>query len=1603
MTTLKSLLISIVFSLSLASALQADPVHQLHTFQRLQLTDQFYSEGATAVDVNRDGHADLVAGPYWYAGPDFTERTEYYEAKPFSIKGYSDNFFVFGYDFNGDEWQDILVIGFPGKEAFWYENPQGKPGHWTRHLAFPVVENESPTFADLTGDGQPELVFHTAGRLGYAEIPSDDPTKVWQFQPISPDRGYKRFEHGLGVGDLNGDGRPDLLEKRGWWEHPAGDPAGSDWAFHPMAFAKKGGAQMLVYDLDNDGDNDIITSEHAHSYGLVWFENFHEHNKRVFRKHLIMGRHAHDNDYGVAFSQLHAVALADIDGDGVKDIVTGKRFWAHKGIDAGSHDPAVSYWFQTVREKESVRFIPHRIDTNSGVGTQIVVGDLNNDQLPDLIVGNKKGTFALLHHVKQVDHKTWEKSQPIRLTGQLAGSNKAAAHDHAHSHAHDDTKKSKASSKQLDYPFAGLTASQSVKEMILPEGFTASVFASEPDIRQPIAMTLDDRGRVWVAEAYSYPSRAPEGTGRDRILIFEDTDGDGHFDTRKIFAEGLNLISGLEVGFGGVWVGAAPYLMFIPDRDGDDIPDSKPEVLLDGWGFQDTHETLNAFIWGPDGWLYGCHGVFTHSQVGRPGTPDKERTGLNAGIWRYHPTRHEFEVFAHGTSNPWGLDFDDRGQAVATACVIPHLFHIVQGARYQRQSGQHFNKHTYDDIKTIADHLHYIGKRSYGSDGRSDSVGGGHAHAGAMIYQGGVWPDKYRDQIIMNNIHGQRLNADILVPSGSGFIGSHGPDFLLTKDLASQMLYFRYGPDGQVYVIDWYDMQACHSRNIDKHDRSNGRIYKIAYGKTEPVTADLRQSSDLELAEMVLNKNDWYVRHSRRLLQERAADHSLSSKVIDRLTTLATTHADATRRLRAVWVLHVTGELKQPVRDKMLSDSSPHMRSWALQLALENAPASDELLQQMAQMARTDTSPVVRLYLTSALQRLGLDQRWEILAALASHAEDVNDHNLPYMIWYAAEPLAKADPARALQWALSPGMKIPRVRNFLLRRVSSLASPKALAAIMQALQKTSSKQDKTDILRGLQKGLTGHVKLEPPQLWESVYPTLVASDNETLQSQAMALGVKFGDPRAMEGFREILKSDRSSSFVRQEAMASLLSANDPKLVPTLLPLLSDPGLREPALAGLARYEDPQIPPAILKVYPNLPLDQKRVALSTLTSRESYALVLLKAVAEKQLPATDISADLVRQLHNLKNDKVDQWVASTWGQMRTTAEDKLQLIKHYKKMVSGSNSSQADISLGRAVFAKTCQQCHKLYGVGNTIGPDLTGSNRRNLDYLLANIVDPSGVITKEYQATILYVNGRAITGVVSAEDDQSVTLRNATETVVVPKDEIEERVLSDVSLMPENQLKQYSKLEIISLIAYLRTKRQGPMLATPENASQLFNGLDLAGWSGDKKFWSVEDGEIVGKTSGIKRNTFLSNDLTARDFRLALDVKLVDNLGNSGIQFRSRLRKGQATSVAGYQADIGKRWWGKLFEEHGRGILWEKSGESHVKLGEWNHYEILADGSKVQTWINGQLCVDLDDPAGQLRGIFALQLHSGGPTEVRFKNFKLEVLNATSAPKPSPK
>ena len=1499
----------VVFGIAAERSFAQD--HVLHQFERQQLTDIYLSEGANFGDINRDGKLDAIHGPNWWQGPEFKIRREIFEPKPQNRDGYSTNFFTWVYDFTGDGWNDLVSVGLPGSAAVLYSNPgEGKvldeKNHWKTQKVHDGIGNESPQFLNLIGDKQPELVCNHNGKFGFITFDVKKPEEPWAWHAISEHVGEYPFGHGLGVGDVNGDGRADVIWKGGWYEQPKsldGDPL---WTAHKFQFAGPGGADMFAYDVDGDGDNDIITSLAAHTFGLAWYEQVKVEKPPeggttniTFKKHLIVGDKPEDNPYGVLFTEPHAVELHDMDGDGLKDIVTGKTYWSHHRQSPMWDAGAVVYWFKLSRTKDGIDWIPYMADDVSGIGRQLNIADVDGDKLPEIIAGGMVGAHVLRHRAKKVSKEEWLEAQPLK--------------------------------KKPVVMADGLSPQEAAKQMTVPPGFKASLVAGEPLVHQPVAFTFDSCGRIWVAEAYTYPNRAKQGEGKDKIVILEDKDGDGYHETRKVFIEGLNLVSGLELGFGGVWVGAAPYLMFIPDRDGDDVPDearggegergrggekqknenatSPPPplspsptlqfpkdvpagatVLLDGFGWQDTHETLNAFIWGPDGWLYGCHGVFTHSKVGKPGTEDKDRTPMNASVWRYHPTKHVFEIFANGASNQWGVDFNEHGHAFITACVIPHLYHVIQGARYQRQGGQHFNPYTFEDIKTIADHQHYVGNlRDHAWWGHEPhaptdtlAAGGGHAHAGAMIYLGDNFPPQYRNTLFMSNIHGNRVNQDLLVRKGSGYVGKHGKDLLIANDRWFRGINLKTGPDGSVYVIDWYDKNACHRTNSEIWDRTNGRIYNVRYvgaegraARSEGKVTDLAKLSDSELVAMHTHSNEWQVRMSRRLIQERAVQGKFGTASIQELikglgvSDKAKNLRDA---LRQLWTLHVVqGALHNAELDRLVSQvhhesltgtgSAPDiLRSWCIQLELEDREASDDFRERLQISAERDDSSLVRLSIASALQRLPVDQRWKIAEGLLSRAEDADDQNLPLMYWYGIEPLVAADPERALE--LANKSKIPKVANFIIRRAAS--DEKSLDGVFKMLAKAHPDGQQI-VINEVFAAFEGRVNIAAPESWKSAYEVLAKSENSTVRDKADQIAVIFGDQRVLPKMRELLVNDKAPLEKRQQALDILLRGRDKDAVASFQTVVSDAALRGAALRALSGFDDAKTPSVVLAQYGKLTEGEKRDAINTLCSRPSYAAALLDAIEKEKLPRTDLHAYNVQALLRFNDEKLQTRIKSVWGEFRSTAKDKVELIAKHKATLTPARLKNADLSNGRRLFSKSCQSCHTLFGEGQKIGPDVTGSNRANLDYILENLLDPSAIVGKDYRSTIIETkNGRVVTGLLMKETDSAVTLRTINDTVVVAKSEIEERKLSDLSIMPEGQLNTLAPDEIRDLIAYLGSPTQvalrGPKspidakshkvpnalegeslkilkVTAGGAASQGMSGFAADKWSGDNHLW----------------------------------------------------------------------------------------------------------------------------------------------------------------------
>jgi putative membrane-bound dehydrogenase-like protein len=949
----------------------------------------------------------------------------------------------------------------------------------------------------------------------------------------------------------------------------------------------------------------------------------------------------------------------------------------------------------------------------------------------------------------------------------------------------------------------------------LPAGFNVTLFTGEPDIVQPIAFTFDDRGRLWVVECLSYPQWSTTGQGNDRVTILEDKDGDGRFDEKKIFYDkGVNL-SGIEWGLGGVWLTAVPNLVFIPDRDADDKPDGEPQVILDGWDLAAKHNVVNGLAWGPDGYLYGLNGILSNSKVGKPGCKPEERKAINCGVWRVDPVTHAFEPFAYGTTNPWGLDWNEHGQLFITNCVIKHLFHVVPGGHYERMFGQDLNPRSYGLIQSCADHLHWGGGHwtsSRGGQGIHNDPGGGHAHSGCMIYQSDVAPEAFRNRVFACNIHGARVNQDRLEPHGSGYVAKHEPDFFHANDPWFRGLGVKQGPDGSIYVTDWCDTGECHDY-VDV-DRTNGRIYKVTYGKGKAAQTDLGRLSQAELIALVPSANEWLSRHARRVLQERAATDKLD-KVATResLVTMLVTHELEGTRLRALWALQATKLLTDVDLRAAMRDRSEHVRGWGVTLAVDAQKEKNSHLDALLKLAANEQSPVVRLALACSLQRLSAAERLPLAQRLVAREEDAGDHHIPLMLWYGIEPLV--DEASDDTLALLSTSRIPLVRQHLVRCwLEGDKDHRRLEKLIAALGAAGDSAVQLDIAQGILLALEGSRSVPAPASWPASYTTLVKSPSQEVGQQAEALAVKFDDAVVLTRLRKQVIDGDEATADRRRALQLLVAKQLADLPPMLHDLLIDKSLRPDAIKALAAYAHEQTPDQLIKIYEQLNEAERADVVQTLASRPIYAVALLDAVQRKQLPRSDVSAAVLRQLQALNQKDVSDRLTAIWGTIRPAAEDKRELAAKYKALLNAAFLSKADLAHGRSLFVKTCASCHRLFDEGGKMGPDLTGSQRTNLDYVLENALDPSAVVPRDYQVqTFALDDGRIVQGIVLRETAVSATVQTPNEILTIPLSSVEDRKPSKLSMMPEGLFQRLTDEQVRDLVAYLASPKQVPLPA----------------------------------------------------------------------------------------------------------------------------------------------------------------------------------------------
>jgi len=954
------------------------------------------------------------------------------------------------------------------------------------------------------------------------------------------------------------------------------------------------------------------------------------------------------------------------------------------------------------------------------------------------------------------------------------------------------------------------TPQESLKMITVPEGFQVTLFAAEPAIRQPIDMKFDSRGRLWVAECYAYNGHNFDDDARDRIVILEDTNRDGRHDTSKVFWDKGHILTSFEFGNRGLYILNDGELQFLSDKDQDDKADEKVVTLMNGFDTKQIgHNIVSGLLRGPDGWIYGRHGIKATSYPAAPHVPMKDRVPMNTGIWRYHPVRELFEPVVHGTTNPWGLDYNEEGEFFFTNNVIGHLWHVIPGAHYQRMYGTDFNPHIYELMDQHADHYHWDHAQKWTDSRESTGVhgelGGGHSHCGGMIYLGDNFPDEYRGRMMMCNTHGRRINQDIIEREGSGYTIKHAPDFMYANQPWFRGVSLTYGPDGAVYVSDWCDFGECHDH--DGIHRSSGRIYRISYGEPSPVP------EDLNVAEMSLDQlfashqhsNHWFQRTARRELwnRQQRGEKFLNSSWNDAIMS----QDDLSLSLACVQTLVTLGTWNEITVSKLMNHSDQAHRNYGLRLIIDLPKSKQATLSaDLLRLASSGTAHD-RLQLSSLAQKLPAELAIPLFKKLALSEIDPDDHNLPLMIWYGLEPLVLAHPEESL--AIAQFTELPQLQRFIARRLTSEIeeNPSYAESIVAALP-TSSVDRQKEFLSGMSQALRGWRKAKAPRNWSQAAESLAKSKNSEIQRLSQELSLVFGDGRAMDDLKKVATDQNADYESRQRAVLLLAKTDDKDLQALFLKLLGDRNVTPAVLKAMVSLDDPVVAKEIVKRYGSFRADWKPLAIQTLISRVAFAEQLLDAMESGRIPTDELSATHARAIQNLGDSSVTQKLSQVWGTLRQTPVEKQKLIAEYRILLTASSQQNIDYEQGRTLFKKSCANCHKLFGEGESIAPDLTGSNRDNLDYLLMNILDPSGVVPQAFKVSVVVLkSGRVMTGVVGRDDGQTVEIQTEKEKQVVAKSDIELIKPSDLSLMPDGLFEKMSEAEMRNLIGYLQSRR----------------------------------------------------------------------------------------------------------------------------------------------------------------------------------------------------
>jgi len=973
-----------------------------------------------------------------------------------------------------------------------------------------------------------------------------------------------------------------------------------------------------------------------------------------------------------------------------------------------------------------------------------------------------------------------------------------------------------ARSEEMDLDRPATPPSEAVKQFQVAKKLAVSLFAAEPDVAQPVSILFDDRGRMWVVQYLQYPHPAglkpvevdqylrtkydrvpeppPQGPrGADRITIFEDTNGDGRPDQHTDFLSELNLCSGLALGHGGAFVLQTPYLLFYPDRDQDDVPDADPEVLLSGFGMEDAHAVGNSLTWGPDGWLYGVQGSTVTAKI--------RGIEFQQGVWRYHPLTKEFELFSEGGGNNFGFDFDRFGNAFAAGNEVEPICHHVQGGYYIKGFSKHgplHNPYTYG---------YFLPTRHVGPVG--DSLSGGF-----VFYFADKLPSRFHGACIAPHTRHSAIRWSRVERLDSTFETHHGGDFLVSPDTGFRPVDCLVGPDGAVYVADWYDLNISHS---DPRDRSkyypprtnDGRIWKVtAAGAEGPIVTGrpLRERGTAELIDLLSHSNAWYARQARVILAERK-----DQSAIPKLRALVLNAESQELALEALWAYFVTGGLEEDFAKQLLEHPNEYVRAWTIRLMGDQRRVPEQLFPYVVQVARKDRSAVVHSQVASTVKRLPGEQALPLLHELVRHDDNINDPHIPLLTWWAFEDKAISCRENVLKLVTGKDLRAhPLVRSVvtprLIRRYTAERSDEGFASCASLLKAAGSVEDMENYLTAMEEELQGRaLERTPTALKESI--DLLMSDS-TASCLHVRLALRLAHPEAVRRALEAIANPALAEEDRLQLIRVLGEAKRHECVPPLLELMENaesPAIVSALMQALARFDEPQIADTLIGLFPHFDLAHQQQACDVLCSRPSWSLEMLKAIAEEKMPQSAVSLPQLLRLQLHKDAAINALLEKQWGKVRPASAGEIQ--QRIEDVVAIVESVTGNPEAGKQVFAERCSKCHQLFGQGSQVGPDLTGVERRRLDVLVANIVEPSGVIRPEYQTYVaLTVDGLVLTGLREESSPEAITLVDAeNKRTSLIREDLEELKPSTVSIMPDKLIEDLSSQQISDLMAYLRS------------------------------------------------------------------------------------------------------------------------------------------------------------------------------------------------------